>query len=99
VTDQRIYINRQEHNLGDISDLSGADLRRLGNVPDDYDLWQVADWAYREKLHGPMVTDEKITDQRVYLGPGGGRPARFYTAPKFINNSEAAPASTTGSDQ
>lgn len=89
---QIIYVNREEFDLGDISDLTADSLRLLAHVPEDYDLWRVADWGYREKLHGPMTLDEKV-EGRVYLGPPVHRPARFYTAPRFIGNGSVTPQS------
>ena len=89
MSDQRIYVDRTEYNLGDVSDLAADELRAIAAVPDDRDLWQVADWGYREYLRGQMVMDEKVQD-RVYLGSFHGRPARFFTALKIIGNSANA---------
>lgn len=82
----RIYIDRNPLELGDRSDLDVDELRALAGVPEDRDLWRVADWRYSEKLGGPVTTDEKVRG-RVYLGAGIGAPPRFRTAPRYINAS------------
>lgn len=86
--DKIIYVNRDMYNLGDQGDIGAEELRALANVPDDYDLWRVADWGYREWLKAPMFHDEKVTG-RQFLGGDRTMPVRFYTAPTIISG--AAP--------